>query len=381
MEEADLDLVVAGTKDAVLMIEGSAKFVPENVLVEALELGLSAISTIASAIAEWASDLAKPPFTPALRTPPEGLEAALGELGAREAIEGGLSGGTKAEREGAWLALQNQLLEQLSAGSGGKYEFEPADVKRRLKSLSAEAMRAVVGRSAVRTDGRGLAEVRPIEIRMKPLPPQVHGSALFTRGETQSLATVTLGDGGMAQRYENLEGEQSKRFYLQYSFPPFSVGEVGRIGPPGRREVGHGNLAERALRAALPAEAEFPYTMRVESLITESCGSSSMASVCAGCLAMFAAGVPLTSPVAGIAMGLLLDESGGDGEPIVLTDILGSEDALGTMDFKVAGNAEGVSAFQLDIKCEGLSLELLRTALEQAPRSSRDVMRRRDVRR
>ena len=380
MEEADLDLVVAGTKDAVLMIEGSAHFVPESVLVEALELGLSAISTIACAIAEWASGLAKPPFVPALRAPPEGLEAALEELGAREAIEGGLSGGTKAEREGAWLALQNQLLEQLTAGSGGEYEFEPADVKRRLKSLSAEAMRAVVGRSAVRTDGRGLAEVRPIEIRMKPLPQQVHGSALFTRGETQSLATVTLGDGGMAQRYENLEGEQSKRFYLQYSFPPYSVGEVGRIGPPGRREVGHGNLAERALRAALPDEADFPYTMRVESLITESCGSSSMASVCAGCLAMFAAGVPLTSPVAGIAMGLLLDESGGGGEPIVLTDILGSEDALGTMDFKVAGNAEGVSAFQLDIKCEGLSLELLRTALEQAPRSSRDMLRRRDVR-
>ena len=201
---------------------------------------------------------------------------------------------------------------------------------------------------------------------MDRLPPPVHGSVLFTRGETQALATTTLGDKSMGQRYEDLTGEHVKTFYLQYMFPPFSVGEVGRNGAPGRREVGHGNLAERALKAAVPSMEEFPYVSRVESLITESCGSSSMASVCGGCLAMLAAGVPLKRMVAGVAMGLLLDESGGGGAPIVLTDILGSEDALGTMDFKVAGDAEGVTAFQLDIKCEGLSLELMREALAQA---------------
>jgi polyribonucleotide nucleotidyltransferase len=170
----------------------------------------------------------------------------------------------------------------------------------------------------------------------------------------------------MAQRYEDLSGEHSKSFYLQYAFPPLSVGEVGRMGSPGRREIGHGNLAERALRPALPLKDAFQYTVRVESLITESCGSSSMASVCAGCLSMLAAGVPLSRKVAGVAMGLLLDESGGGGEPIILSDILGSEDALGTMDFKVAGDTTGISAFQLDIKCEGLSLPLMRAALEQA---------------
>ena len=174
------------------------------------------------------------------------------------------------------------------------------------------------------------------------------------------------------QKYENLDGDQAKRFYLQYTFPPFSVGEVGRNGAPGRREVGHGNLAERSLVAALPDQDDFSYSMRVESLITESCGSSSMASVCGGSLAMMAAGVPLKHAVAGVAMGMLLDEEGGGEPPIILTDILGSEDALGTMDFKVAGNEAGISTFQLDIKCEGLSIELMREALEQArdPRNS-----------
>jgi len=223
-----------------------------------------------------------------------------------------------------------------------------------------------MGVRGVRQDGRRTTEVRPIDIRLAPLPPQVHGSVLFTRGETQSLATTVLGDDSMVSRYENLDGEQGKRFYLQYIFPPFSVGEVGRNGAPGRREVGHGNLAEQALAPAMPTSSEFPYVVRVESLITESCGSSSMASVCGGALSMMAAGVPLKRVVAGVAMGLLLDESGGGGEPIILTDILGSEDALGTMDFKVAGDAEAITAFQLDIKCEGLDLPLMARALEQA---------------
>jgi polyribonucleotide nucleotidyltransferase len=239
-------------------------------------------------------------------------------------------------------------------------------VKAAFKARCSAGMRRLVHSTGVRQDGRSTTEVRPITIRMSPLPPSVHGSALFTRGETQSLATCTLGDSSDMQKYENLDGDQAKRFYLQYTFPPFSVGEVGRNGAPGRREVGHGNLAERSLVAALPDADDFSYSMRVESLITESCGSSSMASVCGGSLAMMAAGVPLKHAVAGVAMGMLLDEEGGGEPPIILTDILGSEDALGTMDFKVAGNEAGISTFQLDIKCEGLSIELMREALEQA---------------
>ena len=273
--------------------------------------------------------------------------------------------------------MQRDVLRSLctadgAAEAGLSNTFAEAEVKAAFKARCSAGMRRLVHSTGVRQDGRSTTEVRPITIRMSPLPPSVHGSALFTRGETQSLATCTLGDSSDMQKYENLDGDQAKRFYLQYTFPPFSVGEVGRNGAPGRREVGHGNLAERSLVAALPDQDDFSYSMRVESLITESCGSSSMASVCGGSLAMMAAGVPLKHAVAGVAMGMLLDEEGGGEPPIILTDILGSEDALGTMDFKVAGNEAGISTFQLDIKCEGLSIELMREALEQArdPRNS-----------
>ena len=267
--------------------------------------------------------------------------------------------------------MQRDVLRSLctadgAAEAGLSTTFAEAEVKAAFKARCSAGMRRLVHSTGVRQDGRSTTEVRPITIRMSPLPPSVHGSALFTRGETQSLATCTLGDSSDMQKYENLDGDQAKRFYLQYTFPPFSVGEVGRNGAPGRREVGHGNLAERSLVAALPDQDDFSYSMRVESLITESCGSSSMASVCGGSLAMMAAGVPLKHAVAGVAMGMLLDEEGGGEPPIILTDILGSEDALGTMDFKVAGNEAGISTFQLDIKCEGLSIELMRKALEQA---------------
>ena len=226
-------------------------------------------------------------------------------------------------------------------------------------------MRELVRDTSRRCDGRGICDVRPISVDCGILP-HAHGSALFTRGATQSIATATLGSNGMQQKGENLDGETAKRFYLQYSFPPCSVGEVGRVGAPGRREVGHGNLAERALAPIIPAESSFPYSMRVESLITESSGLSSMASVCGGCLALMDAGVPIERVVAGVAMGLILDEEGGGDEPVILTDILGLEDGLGTMDFKVAGDATGISTFQLDIKCEGLSISVLERALEQA---------------
>ncbi len=210
-------------------------------------------------------------------------------------------------------------------------------------------------------DGRGTKDIRVIDVETTLLP-RAHGSVLFTRGETQTVAVCTLGGESMAQRFETLEAEGSHRFYLQYTFPPFSVGEVGRVGAPGRREVGHGKLAERALLAALPPKDKFPYTIRIESNITESNGSSSMASVCGGCLALMDAGVPIQRPVSGIAMGLILEKD----RYVILSDILGVEDALGDMDFKVAGDKDGITSFQMDIKVEGITKEIIAAALEQA---------------
>jgi polyribonucleotide nucleotidyltransferase len=236
-----------------------------------------------------------------------------------------------------------------------------ADVKTALKQYSSSVMRKMILEEGIRCDGRGLTAIRPIDIEQALLP-RTHGSSLFTRGETQSLAICVLGPESMAQRYEDLNGEGLQRFYLQYFFPPFSVGEVGRIGPPGRREVGHGKLAERALQAILPSKETFPYTIRLESNITESNGSSSMASVCGGCLALMDAGVPIERPVSGIAMGLILEE----GRTAILSDILGVEDALGDMDFKITGDQDGITAFQMDIKVEGITIDIMRQALEQA---------------
>ncbi|KAH8098541.1 polyribonucleotide nucleotidyltransferase [Aureococcus anophagefferens] len=241
--------------------------------------------------------------------------------------------------------------------------YGKADARRAAK-LTEKCLGDVVRAEGKRSDGRATDEVRPIDVAMRPLP-TAHGSAVFTRGETQSLATCTLGDNSMNLRNDDAldDAKPDKRFYLQYAFPPSSVGETGRVGAPGRREVGHGALAEKALRAAMPDKDAFPYSVRVESLITESCGSSSMASVCGGCLALLDGGVPLRCSVAGVAMGVLL----ADGEdPVVLTDILGVEDALGSMDFKVAGSAEGISAFQLDVKTLGLSAATLGDAMGQA---------------
>ena len=365
MARSSLNLVIAGTSDAVLMVEGFCDFLPEETVLEAMELGLQAIGTLADAIEGWASECGAPKHTAGVRTPAEGVDAKVAEI-VGDRIEQTLCGPTKDDREN-WEGLCSEAVAALCTPGDEEdaVVYEKVDVKSAFKRLASETLRKM-GVRGVRQDGRSTTEVRPIAVKMKPLPSQVHGSVLFTRGETQSLATAVVGDDSMRQRYEDLEGDKAKRFYLQYFFPPFSVGEVGRNGAPGRREVGHGNLAEKALQPSLPQEADFPYVVRVESLITESCGSSSMASVCGGCLAMLAAGVPLSKPVAGVAMGLLLDESGGGGEPIILTDILGSEDALGTMDFKVAGDADGITAFQLDIKCAGLSLPLMKKALEQA---------------
>ncbi|MCB1136943.1 MAG: polyribonucleotide nucleotidyltransferase, partial [Chlamydiia bacterium] len=266
----------------------------------------------------------------------------------------------KKARETAVSEIHAKVKDTLLPADG-EAKFSPVDVAMAFKKVQSDLMRKSVLDSGVRCDGRKKDEIRPIWIEPGLLP-RTHGSTLFTRGETQTVAVCTLGAENMAQRYETLHGEDSHRFYMQYFFPPFSVGEVGRIGPPGRREVGHGKLAERALVPSLPSRTEFPYVVRLESNITESNGSSSMASVCGGCLAMMDAGVPLSRPVSGIAMGLILE---GD-RHIVLSDILGIEDALGDMDFKVTGDQQGITAFQMDIKVEGITPAIMKTALMQA---------------
>ncbi|KAH9784674.1 polyribonucleotide nucleotidyltransferase 1 [Citrus sinensis] len=254
--------------------------------------------------------------------------------------------------------------------------FSEVDVKLVFKEVTSKFLRRRIVEGGRRSDGRFADGIRPISSRCGLLP-RAHGSALFTRGETQSLAVITLGDKQMAQRIDNLESDDEvKRFYLQYSFPPSSVGEVGRIGAPSRREIGHGTLAERALEPVLPSDNDFPYTIRVESTITESNGSSSMASVCGGCLALQDAGVPIKCSIAGVAMGMVLDtdEFGGDGTPLILSDITGSEDASGDMDFKVAGNEDGITAFQMDIKVGGITLPVMKKALQQAKDGRRHIL-------
>lgn len=264
---------------------------------------------------------------------------------------------------------------QLSATSSSdrfNLKYDPLDIKVTIKKLLVRILRRLIIVTGKRSDGRTVEEVRPIDIETS-LIPCAHGSSLFTRGETQSLSTATLGSKAMEAKYETLDVLAAKKFYLQYKFPPSSVGEVGRVGGISRREVGHGNLAERALLPCIPTSENFPYSIRAESLITESCGSSSMATVCGCCLAMLDAGVPLKTMVAGVAMGLILGENEGE-EPVILTDILGLEDALGTMDFKVAGNEVGISTFQLDIKNEGLTIDTLKRALYQAKRGRLHVL-------
>jgi len=293
----------------------------------------------------------------------EGLQDEVDELFGEKVEELWKIEGDKDELSAATSILSKEI----NAAFEEKYPDNKNEVKAAKKDLMCRKMFEKAKATGLRCDGRKLDQVRTIDIETGFLP-QVHGSALFTRGETQTIATATLGDSGMKQKIDKLDGLTKKRFYLQYTFPPSCVGETGRTGAPGRREVGHGMLAEKAIAASLPTEEEFPYSIRIESLITESNGSSSMASVCGGSLALMQAGVPVKSPVAGIAMGLLLGDKGGvsDENAIILSDILGTEDALGTMDFKVAGNREGISTFQLDIKCEGLTIETMTKALEQA---------------
>nr|POF09346.1 polyribonucleotide nucleotidyltransferase 1, chloroplastic [Quercus suber] len=478
MEESELDLLLAGTDNAILMIEGYCNFLPEEKLLRAVEVGQDAVRAICNEVEALVKKCGKPKMLDAIKLPPPELYKHVEEIAGDELVKI-LQIRNKIPRRKALTSLEEKVLTILTENGyvetdtvSGAAEtlpdlfedededeevvvdgevdegdvhikpnsrrstpllFSEVDVKLVFKEVTSKFLRKRIVEGGRRSDGRALDEIRPINSRCGLLP-RAHGSALFTRGETQSLAVITLGDRQMAQRIDNLEGadelkrtieeakweqekkvsweegrkkkeeeglkifvgpvsdvkslavitlgdrqmaqridnlegaDELKRFYLQYSFPPSSVGEVGRIGAPTRREIGHGVLAERALEPVLPSEDDFPYTIRVESTITESNGSSSMASVCGGCLALQDAGVPIKCSIAGIAMGMVLDtqEFGGDGTPLILSDIIGSEDASGDMDFKVAGNEEGITAFQMDIKVGGITLPIMRKALLQA---------------
>ena len=350
-----LDLVVAGTKDAVMMVESEAYELTEEEMLNAVTFAHAQIQPVIDLIIDLAEDAAKEPFhfeAPVYADLYEAIKAA-GDADMRAAFA--LS--DKQERTAAVSAARATITASLSDEQLADANFGSA-----MKKLEAGILRGDVVKTGKRIDGRGTSDVREIICETGMLP-RTHGSALFTRGETQGLVVTTLGTGDDEQIIDALHGNSRSNFLLHYNFPPYSVGEAGRVGPPGRREIGHGKLAWRALQAVLPAATDFPYTVRVVSEITESNGSSSMASVCGGSLSMMDAGVPLKAPVAGVAMGLILEESG---DFAILTDILGDEDHLGDMDFKVAGTAKGITSLQMDIKVAGITPEIMKQALAQA---------------
>lgn len=358
-KESKLDLMIAGTEDAVLMIEGYCDFLTEEQIIAAIEEGHKGIKIICEALLEWQKRVGKPKNESGLRVKPQELLDQVEQMAAPK-LKAALKIANKQAREEALAAIKKEVKETLLP-EGQEHKHTPLAVAAAQKEIESKYMRKMILEENLRSDGRDHKSIRQISVEQSLLP-RAHGSSLFTRGETQAVAVCTLGGESMGQRFEDLEGEGLHRFYLHYFFPPFSVGEVGRVGAPGRREVGHGKLAERALKAILPPKDKFPYTIRLESNITESNGSSSMATVCGGCLALMDAGVPIQRPVSGIAMGLILE---GD-KFTILSDILGIEDALGDMDFKVTGDHEGITAFQMDIKVEGITLEIMRAALAQA---------------
>ena len=356
--ESTLDLVVAGTQDAVLMVESEAKELSEDVMLGAVMFGHKHFQPVIEAIIRLAEKAAKEPrdFSPPENADVETAVLDICEAELREAYKKTV----KQERYAAVDAVKAKVVAALCPAEG-EQKFSPEKVKAAFKEAQSKVVRWNILDTGSRIDGRDVKTVRPIVSEVGVLP-RAHGSSLFTRGETQALVVATLGTGEDEQFIDALEGTYKERFLLHYNFPPYSVGETGRMGSPGRREIGHGKLAWRAIRPVLPPAHEFPYTIRVVSEITESNGSSSMASVCGGSLSLMDAGVPLRRPVAGIAMGLILE-----GERFaVLSDILGDEDHLGDMDFKVAGTDEGVTSLQMDIKIAGITEEIMKIALAQA---------------
>ncbi|TDT73014.1 polyribonucleotide nucleotidyltransferase [Litoreibacter halocynthiae] len=353
--EQRLDLVVAGTKDAVMMVESEAYELSEEEMLGAVEFAHEQIQPAIDLIIDFAGECAKEPFD---FTPPDysDLYKAVAKSG-EKAMRAAYAITDKQERTAAVSAAKETAKEGLS-----EEQLADENLGSALKKLESTVLRGDVVKNKKRIDGRNLDEIRDIVSEVGLLP-RTHGSALFTRGETQGLVVTTLGTGDDEQMIDSLQGMYKSNFLLHYNFPPYSVGEVGRFGPPGRREIGHGKLAWRALQAVLPAPTDFPYTIRLVSEITESNGSSSMASVCGGSLSMMDAGVPLKAPVAGVAMGLILED---DGSYAVLSDILGDEDHLGDMDFKVAGTENGITSLQMDIKVAGITPAIMKTALAQA---------------
>lgn len=356
LAESQLELVVAGTEHAVLMVESEAQCLSEEVMLGAVLFGHEQMQTAIAAIKELAAMVNKAPMAwqpVAANTELESLVVAEVEAGIKSAYQVP----EKLVRQEQLKEIRNAAVDKLTADE----QYSESDIRGIIENLEKKIVRGSILEEGKRIDGRDLKTVRPISIRTGVLP-RTHGSALFTRGETQALVVATLGTERDSQVIDALEGEYRESFMLHYNFPPYCVGETGFVGSPKRREIGHGRLAKRGVQAVLPNMDEFPYVVRVVSEITESNGSSSMASVCGSSLALMDAGVPIKSPVAGIAMGLIKE---GD-QFAVLSDIMGDEDHLGDMDFKVAGSEEGVTALQMDIKIDGITSEIMKTALEQA---------------
>ena len=357
LQESDLELVVAGSAGSIMMVEGESKEVNETELLDALKFAQSEIKKLVDLQLELVKEVGKTKREVVENEVDENLKKEVYQLAEDKFKEIVYSVLIKDKRSAKNKELTKSVLESLEE----KYPEEESDIKNILHDLEKDLMRERILKEGIRLDGRNMEQVRPISIELGVLA-RTHGSALFTRGETQSLTTLTLGSKNDEQSVDGLFEAYSKKFVLHYNFPPFSVGEVGRMTGVGRREIGHGNLAERALKIMIPEEDKFPYTMRLISDILESNGSSSMASVCAGSLALMDGGVPIKKSVAGIAMGLIKE----DEQYAILTDILGNEDHLGDMDFKVAGTKEGITAFQMDIKVQGISFEIIEKALYQA---------------
>ena len=359
LETSDLDMVVAGTDSAVLMVESEAKELSEDLMLGAVLFAHQEMQVIINAINELKAEVGKPDWE---WTPPEVNQSLTDAIAASfsEGINASYQISDKTQRQDSLSVLRDQAVEQF-ANEEAEPPVKASEVHNIFGSLEKKIVRGNIIKGQPRIDGRDTKTVRSIEVETGVLP-KTHGSALFTRGETQALVVATLGALRDAQIIEDLSGTKKDPFMLHYNFPPFSVGETGFMSGPKRREIGHGRLARRGVAAVLPTEDEFPYAIRVVSEITESNGSSSMASVCGTSLALMDAGVPVKAPVAGIAMGLIKEEEG----VAVLTDILGDEDHLGDMDFKVAGSANGVTALQMDIKIQGITEEIMETALEQA---------------
>jgi len=359
-EDSELDLVVAGTEDAVIMVESEANRLPEQTMLDAVLFGHEQMQSAIKAIKELTAEAGKPRWD---WQPPE-ADTALAEK-MREVAGSWLADAydlvDKQERQEAIMAAKEEAKSRLVATEEQPEGWSAGEVSNAFKALESEIVRGRIIRGEKRIDGRANNEVRPINVEVGALP-RTHGSAIFTRGETQAVVVSTLGTGRDAQFIDAIEGGRSERFMLHYNFPPYCVGEAGFMGPPKRREIGHGKLAKRGIEGVMPSEEDCPYVIRVVSEITESNGSSSMASVCGTSLSLMDAGVPLKAPAAGIAMGLIKE---GD-DFAVLTDILGDEDHLGDMDFKVAGSKDGVTALQMDIKIDGITREIMEKALEEA---------------